>query len=261
MPMSEGDAPRVREESANHRAAAVVTGHSRGLGEAAAAHLLSRGIPVLGIARGTSAMLAERHRSALTEIQLDLGDAAALTEWLRGTALRDFLHGAELALLVNNAGIVQPTGPLPTQDVDTIGRAVTVNVAAALMFSAAFVVTTEVGRDRRILHVSSGAARNAYAGWSVYCATKAALDHHARAVTLDKTPGLRISSVAPGVIDTDMQAEVRATTDDKLPSRQRFVDMKREGRLISPDQAGRGLVELLLSDTFGDEPVTDLRYR
>lgn len=261
MAPSERFSSRAREESGHARTAAVVTGHSRGLGEAAAAHLLSRGIPVLAIARGRSAMLAERHRSELTEIQLDLGDAAALTEWLRGSALRDFLHGAELALLVNNAGIVQPTGPLPTQDVDTIARAVTVNVAAALMLSAAFVVAAERGRDRRVLHVSSGAARNAYAGWSVYCATKAALDHHARAVTLDKTPGLRISSVAPGVIDTDMQAEVRATTDDMLPSRRRFVDMKREGRLISADQAGRGLVELLLSDTFGDEPVTDLRYR
>jgi NADP-dependent 3-hydroxy acid dehydrogenase YdfG len=260
MPTSERSSSRVVGDSSRHRAAAVVTGHSRGLGEAVAAHLLVRGIPVLGIARGTSAMLAERHRGALTEIQLDLGDAVALTEWLRGAALRDFLHGVDTALLVNNAGIVQPTGPLPTQDVDTIARAVTVNVAAALIFSAALVVTAEGGRDRRILHVSSGAARNAYAGWSVYCATKAALDHHARAVTLDRTPGLRISSVAPGVIDTDMQAEVRATTDDKLPSRQRFVDMKREGRLISPDQAGRGLVELLLSDTFGDEPVTDLRY-
>jgi NAD(P)-dependent dehydrogenase (short-subunit alcohol dehydrogenase family) len=164
-------------------------------------------------------------------------------------------------LLANNAGIVQPTGPLPTQDIDTIARAVTVNIAAALMFSAAFAVAADGARDRRILHVSSGAARNAYAGWSVYCATKAALDQHARAVTLDKTPCVRISSVAPGVIDTDMQAEVRATTDDKLPSRQRFVEMKREGRLISPDQAGRGLVDLLLSDSFGDEPVTDLRYR
>jgi NAD(P)-dependent dehydrogenase (short-subunit alcohol dehydrogenase family) len=206
-------------------------------------------------------MLAERHRSKLTEIRLDLGDAAAIAKWLRGAALRDFLHGANMTLLVNNAGIVQPTGPLPTQDVDTVARAVTVNVAAPLMFSAAFVVAADAGRDRRILHVSSGAARNAYAGWSVYCATKAALDHHARAVTLDKTPRLRISSVAPGVIDTDMQAEVRATSDDRLPSRQRFVDMKREGRLISPDEAGRGLVELLLSDAFGDEPVTDLRYR
>jgi benzil reductase ((S)-benzoin forming) len=245
----------------SRRAAAIVTGHSRGLGEAVASHLLSRGMPVLGIVRGVSATLAERHRGALTEVQLDLGDTRAVAEWLRGAALREFLHGVEMAVLVNNAGIVQPTGPLPTQDVDTIARAVTVNVSAALMLSAAFIVATEHGGDRRILHVSSGAARNAYAGWSVYCATKAALDHHARAVTLDRTARLRISSVAPGVIDTDMQAEVRATTDDKLPSRQRFVDMKREGRLISPDQAGRGLVDLLLSDTFGDEPVTDLRYR
>jgi benzil reductase ((S)-benzoin forming) len=93
----------------------------------------------------------------------------------------------------------------------------------------------------------------------VYCATKAALDHHARAVALDRTPGLRIVSIAPGVIDTDMQAEVRATSEDRFPDRQRFVTMKREGRLVSPDRAGRALVELLLSDAFGSDPVTDLR--
>jgi benzil reductase ((S)-benzoin forming) len=68
-----------------------------------------------------------------------------------------------------------------------------------------------------------------------------------------------VSSVAPGVIDTDMQAEVRATSDDKLPGRRRFVEMKREGRLLSPDQAGRAVVEFLLSDAFGREPVADVR--
>lgn len=248
------------QEAAHRTTAAVVTGHSRGLGEAVATHLLARGIRVLGISRGTSDSLRRRHRDALTEVQLDLGDGAALERWLHNEELQQFFRSREVALLVNNAGIVQPTGPLPTQDIGTIARAVAVNVGAPLMLSAAFAVATDASRDRRILHVSSGAARNAYAGWSVYCATKAALDHHARAVVLDHTARLRIVSVAPGVIDTDMQAEVRATTNERLPSRQRFVDMKREGRLITPDNAGRRLVELLLSDGFGQEPVTDLRY-
>jgi NAD(P)-dependent dehydrogenase (short-subunit alcohol dehydrogenase family) len=240
-------------------AAAVVTGHSRGLGAAIATHLLSHRVRVLGVARRSNADLAGRHGAALTEVQLDLADAAALDRWLHGDALELFLGRAPSALLVNNAGIVQPTGPLDTQDIATVARAVAVNVSAPLMLSAAFVVATRGARDRRILHISSGAGRNAYAGWSVYCATKAALDHHARAVALDRTPGLRVSSVAPGVIDTDMQAEVRATTDDKLPGRRRFVEMKREGRLLSPDLAGRAVVEFLLSDAFGREPVADVR--
>jgi benzil reductase ((S)-benzoin forming) len=160
---------------------------------------------------------------------------------------------------VNNAGVLQPVGPLETQDVSAVSRAVAVNVAAVLMLSAAFTQTTKDTQDRRILHISSGAARDAYAGWSVYCATKAALDHHARAAVLDRTQRLRISSVAPGVIDTGMQAEVRASTQGDFPDRERFIAMKREGRLKDADQAGRELVEFLLSNGFGREPISDLR--
>ena len=239
--------------------AAVVTGHTRGLGAAITSYLLSHGVDVLGIARRRNAELAARYGDTLTQVELDLADAAALLEWLQSDVVGRFLRQSRTALLVNNAGVLHPIGPLETQDAAMISRAVTANVAAALMLSAAFVAATRDALDRRILHMSSGAGRNAYAGWSVYCATKAALDHHARAVALDHTPALRISSVAPGVIDTEMQAEIRATTDDKVPDRQRFVAMKREGRLLSPDQGGRAVVEFLLSDAFGREPVTDLR--
>ncbi|MGH7721061.1 MAG: SDR family oxidoreductase [Gemmatimonadaceae bacterium] len=240
-------------------AAAVVTGHTRGLGEAIAAHLLSRGVRVLGIARHRNAELVARYGDALTQVELDLADPAVLAAWLQSEVLGRFLGRAQTALLVNNAGVVQPVGPLETQDIDTTVRAVVLNVAAPLVLSAAFVAATPDARDRRILHLSSGAGRKAYRGWSVYCATKAALDHHARAVALDRTPALRISSVAPGVIDTDMQAEIRATTDRNFPDRQRFVAMKREGQLLTPDRAGGAVVEFLLSDAFGAEPATDLR--
>lgn len=240
--------------------AAVVTGHTRGLGAAITAHLLARDVRVLGIARHRNAELAERHGAGLTQVQLDLADATALTTWLKSDALGGHLHAANVAILVNNAGVLQPAGPLQVQDVALVARAVAVNVAAALVLSAAFVAATRDARDRRILHISSGAGRQAYAGWGVYCASKAALDHHARAVALDRTPALRISSVAPGVIDTDMQTELRSATEDIFPDRQRFVDLKREGRLLDPDHAGRAAVEFLLSDAFGSEPVTDLRY-
>lgn len=239
--------------------AAVVTGHTRGLGAAIAAHLLSQRIPVLGVARGRNADLAKQFGAALTEIEVDLADSAALTRWLEGDALARFVGGSKLALLVNNAGVLQPVGPLETQDPAAVSRAVALNVGAVLALSAAFAQATRQVSDRRILHISSGAARDAYAGWSVYCATKAALDHHARAVAMDHSQALRISSVAPGVIDTEMQAEVRATTEENFPTRQRFVEMKREGRLRSPDQAGRDLVEFLLSDRFGRDPVWEVR--
>jgi NAD(P)-dependent dehydrogenase (short-subunit alcohol dehydrogenase family) len=241
--------------------AAVVTGHTRGLGEAIAGRLLEAGVRVLGLARSENAALGERYGGNLSQVRLDLADAASLEGWLREGALADFVRHARTALLVNNAGVVRPTGPLETQEPAEVARAVSLNVSAALVLSAAFVGATSAASDRRILHVSSGAGSSAYAGWSVYCATKAALDHHARAVALDRTPRLRVAAVAPGVIDTDMQAEIRATDEGRFPDRPRFLALKREGRLASPGQAARALVEFLRSDSFGREPVTDLRRR
>jgi benzil reductase ((S)-benzoin forming) len=240
----------------NNGARAIVTGHSRGLGAAVAEELVSRKVPVLGISRTRNAQMGTRN--ALREVELDLSNTAALSQWIASDALRMFLGDPGMAILVNNAGLLQPIGPLQTQDAVAVGRAVAVNVGAALMLSAAMVQASTHVSDRRILHISSGAGRQAYAGWAVYCASKAALDHHARAVALDSTRGMRISSVAPGVIDTDMQSEIRASTIDKFPQKERFDALKRNGQLRDPRDVARRLVDHLLSDKFGEDTVTEL---
>lgn len=237
---------------------AIVTGHSRGLGEGIAAALLERGIRVLGVSRGASTALAARFIGTLHEDQVDLSSSDAMDSWLKSGALRRFLDGASTAILVNNAGQLQPIGPLQDQDPTAVWRASAVNVGAALTLSAAFVRATERSDDRRILHISSGAGRKAYAGWSVYCATKAALDHHARAVEQDRTPRLRICSLAPGVIDTEMQAEIRAAPIDRFPDKDRYVTMKREGTLRSPADVGRLAVGLILDASFGADVIAEL---
>lgn len=237
---------------------AIVTGHTKGLGEAIASDLLTRDIPVLGLARTFSDAMQARCSGLLSQIEIDLADATALGNWLAGSALRHFLAGDNAILLINNAGVVQPVGTLLDQDPLAVARAVTLNIAAPMMLSAAVVALSQ-GAERRILHVSSGAGRNAYPGWSVYCATKAALDQHARAVALDAVPGVRICSLAPGVIDTDMQAEIRATPPDRFPLRERFVELERAGELSPPQRTARAVVEYMLATGFGREPVDDLR--
>lgn len=241
--------------------AAVVTGHSRGLGAAIAVALLDRGYRVLGISRGANADLARRVGDTFREVRLDLSDSAALVAWLETDELHRLFAGPGTAILVNNAGLLQPVGPLDTQDPASVSRAVAVNVGAALTLSAAFTAATTAAPERRILHVSSGAGRKGYAGWSVYCSTKAALDHHARAVAMDATPRLRLASVAPGIVDTDMQAEIRASTEAHFPDRQRFVELKREGKLHEARQRGAALVEFLLSEEFGRDVVAELGGR
>jgi benzil reductase ((S)-benzoin forming) len=238
---------------------AILTGHSRGLGAAIASDLLERNIGVMGIARATNDTLEQRFPATLRQVRLDLSDTAAVAQWLAGMPLHSFLAGSSTVLLINNAGTVQPVGLPATLDPQAVARAVSLNVAIPLMLASAVAAATASAVDRRILHVSSGAGRHAYPGWNIYCATKAALDHHARAVALEQPSGLRICSLAPGIIDTDMQAEIRASAVEDFPLRERFDALKRNGELSAPAQTARRLVDYLLSDAFGQTAVADLR--
>jgi NAD(P)-dependent dehydrogenase (short-subunit alcohol dehydrogenase family) len=238
---------------------AIVTGHNRGLGAALAEQLLARNVQVLGLSRSRHATLKTRFATQLDEIELELADPARVAQWLATEALRAFVSGAQTVVLFNNAGMVQPIGPLDGQDASAIANAVSLNVATPLMLASALATTAVDANDRRIVHISSGAARNAYAGWSIYCATKAALDHHARAVSLDANRALRICSLAPGVIDTNMQAEIRGSAEAQFPMRPRFEDLKRNGQLTSPEQCASQLIDYALGDAFGQTPVADIR--
>jgi NAD(P)-dependent dehydrogenase (short-subunit alcohol dehydrogenase family) len=233
---------------------AIVTGHSRGLGEGIASALLAHGVDVLGIARHGNPGLP-----GIREVLLDLADPAALQAWLESGELAAFLAGAQGALLVNNAGVVQPVGAPGGQGAARLATAVAVNVTAALVLTDAFVAATTACADRRVAHVSSGAGRAPYSGWSIYCATKAALDMHARAIALDALPGLAIASIAPGVIDTAMQAEIRTTAARDFPAIERFIGLKRDGALADPAAAGAQLVDYVLGARFGSTPLADLR--
>ena len=238
---------------------AVLTGHTRGLGAAIAESLLGRDVAVLAIARGHNDGLGIRYSNHLHQITLDHTDSAALSSWLASGEIVQFFSDSTTALLINNAGMLQPMGPAGTLDAAAIGHAITLNVAAPQMLTSAMISATDTVPDRRILHVSSGAGRDAYPAWSTYCASKAALDHHARSVALEAIPALRICSLAPGVIDTDMQTEIRASTNEQFPLREKFVALKKEGQLAQPGDTATRLVNYLLSERYGQNVVADLR--
>ena len=239
----------------------VLTGHSRGLGAGMLQVLLEAGFEVMGISRHTLNPPFSPTAQKLTEKTLDLSDASAVDHWLASGGLHRFLHNSSQALLINNAGRVGPIAPAGLQGSLPIAASIALNVSAPLMLSDAFIAATAHCADRRILHVSSGAGRSAYPGWSVYCASKAALDHHARAVAAEATPGLQICSLAPGIIDTDMQAEIRNTQASLFPMKQKFDELKKQGLLSSPEETASALIHYLLGNSFGRQVCEDLRNR
>ena len=115
---------------------------------------------------------------------------------------------------------------------------------------------------RRVLNISSGLGRRAMAAQAPYCATKAALDHFSRCVALEEAArpqGARICSLAPGVVDTDMQLQLRMAPDADFADRPRFEALAREGHLDSPDLAARRVLDYLAGPDFGQHPVADVR--
>jgi benzil reductase ((S)-benzoin forming) len=100
------------------------------------------------------------------------------------------------------------------------------------------------------------------AGSASYCAAKAGLDHLARALALEeaaKPVGARVVSLAPGVIDTDMQVQLRHADPARFTERGRFEALHQQGQLDTPAQAAAKLLAYLERPDFGANPVADVR--
>lgn len=244
----------------------LITGHSRGLGAALVAQRLQAGHRVLGIARQHNAALqaqADAAGARLEQWTLDLSDAVPaaqrLQAWLGG------LDGADWAsvTLINNAGLVGTPAPLGQVPLDQLSQAMRAGLEAALLLTSAFLAATSAWPGaRRVMNISSGLGRRAMAGSAAYCAAKAGMDHFSRAVALEEASrpnGARIASIAPGVIDTDMQAQLRGADATLFPERARFAQLHAGGQLTSPADCARQLLARLDSADFGSEVIADIR--
>lgn len=249
----------------------ILTGASRGMGLAMARQLLAPDRLLLCISRQNNTALAEQAEATgapLLQWSQDLADTEAARErldaWLQTLAPATW-HSATL---INNAGVIPRIGPLGDCPADELARALRVGLEAPMQLSAAFLAVTggwvEGGwrGPRQLLNISSGLGRHAMAAQAAYCAAKAGMDHFTRCCALEEAQhehGARLVSLAPGVIDTDMQVQLRSGDPAAFPDRQRFVELQRQGQLTAPDEAARRVLAWLSRPDFGQQPVADVR--
>lgn len=245
----------------------IITGASRGMGLAMAEQLLQPGHTVLGMARALpEARLASAAAAAGAEWSgwsVDLADGAAasarLRDWLGAFAADRFAS----ATLINNAGVIAAITPLREADAADLAHALRVGLEAPMQLTAAFLGATRGWTGaRRVLNISSGLGRRAMASQSAYCAAKAGMDHFTRCLALDEAAlpnGAKVCSLAPGVIDTDMQAQLRGADAASFPDRGNFEQLKAGGQLTTPGEAARRVLAFLERPDFGREPVADVR--
>jgi benzil reductase ((S)-benzoin forming) len=195
--------------------------------------------------------LAERHgRGTAEHFRADLADPADWTRVAAQFAGELATYDGERVVFIHNAGTIAPVGPAAGVDPDAYNRAVLLNSAAPQVLGAAFLrASAHLTCERHLIMLSSGAATRAYSGWSSYNAGKAAVEHWVRTVGQEQpADGCRIIAVAPGVVDTAMQTEIRATDESQFPAVTRFLELKRSGALTTPEAAATGIWSLLTRD-------------
>lgn len=234
----------------------IVTGASKGIGSELMKQLKGRGDKVIGIAR------TNRDQDAYM-VTVDLSETDRL-DGIIENVVEENLSSATSFTLINNAGTVEPIGLIGTVDETKLTEALAVNLTAPMILSNAFISALEKFEGRkRIVNISSGAGRNPYEGWGVYCTTKAGLDHFSRVVSLEQEAAeypVEIISIAPGIIDTGMQETIRASNADDFPLHDRFVDYKQQGHLSSAEETARKLISVMYREDFGKlGPIADIR--
>jgi benzil reductase ((S)-benzoin forming) len=224
---------------------AIVTGVSRGLGEALARALLGAGFAVTGVGRASAATLSgANYRFVACDLAAPIGIDAALTPAFHAIAAAS----PEFLCLINNAATAGPVGTIGSLEADALSASIAANLIAPIALANLFCrMLLAPAQTRRVINVSSGAAESALPGGGPYSIAKAGLEMLTRQLAAEHDgPMFRAITVRPGVIDTDMQTFMRSQTREALPSIELFKGFHREHRLVAPDTVARKVVDKLV---------------
>ncbi|HRO10410.1 SDR family oxidoreductase [Amaricoccus sp.] len=231
----------------------ILTGASRGIGAAAAEAMAAEGARLLLLARS-----AEGITGLATYLRRSGAQAEAMTcdvaEWTQVQAAVARAHEAfgRIDALVNNAGVIEPIGPLAAADPRAWAHAADVNFKGVFFGTRAVLPGMRAQGSGTIVNLGSGAAHNPLEGWSQYCSAKAAAAMLTRCTHLEnRGRGVRVFSLSPGTVATDMQRTIRASGINPVSQ----MDFSAHAPVEHP---ARALVWLLTEDAapFAGEEIS-----
>ncbi|KAF2000072.1 NAD(P)-binding protein [Amniculicola lignicola CBS 123094] len=222
----------------------VLTGASRGIGLATAHYLLTSSpttnLLTISRTRGSLSTLSSTHTSRLEILEGDIS-SETLGQTAVDTAIRKW--GRIDALIVNH-GTLEPVKKIADARVEEWRMAFEVNVFGTVgIIKAAIPHLRET--NGRIILTSSGAAVTAYQGWAAYGSSKAIFNHLALSLTVEE-PLITTLSIRPGVVDTDMQRDIREKHAETMSAKdaEKFAGLKKDGGLLRAEQPGYVIARL-----------------
>ncbi|MCJ1384137.1 hypothetical protein MMC17_007253 [Xylographa soralifera] len=223
----------------------IVTGASRGIGQAIARYLLQQGNNVVILARSEQP-LQELQAQHPKQVRALAGDMANFGLAAKAVELTYKEFGQIDGLIINH-GVLTPV----TRVVDSIPENwkhnFDVNFFSAVAFAQAAIPELRKSNGC-IIFTSSGAAAHSYSTWGAYGASKAALNHLGMTIGVEE-PDITTLSIAPGVVDTEMQRELRDVHSSLMTEKDaaRFHTLHEEGGLLKPEQPGHVMARLVLN--------------
>ena len=257
---------------------AVITGASSGIGAAILRRLAitEQNLNCLGVGRNL-ARLEKIQKSIIGMNSVHIVSADVSTPEGIASIARALPPKACVKYLVHNAGFFAPIAPLMEMDNAQFREAMAINLEAPLFLTKALLpnlkrCAAEVTKPR-VLHISSGAAHNAYEGWGSYCISKAGFNMMYRVLAAELShDNILVGSVRPGVVDTPMQDTVRGFDGQSshFPMHNKFIDLHSQGKLECPDTVATYL-HWILKEVNDDEfcreewdkrlSIDDLRWK
>ncbi len=223
---------------------AIVTGAGSGIGRALSIELASHHqINVLAVGRRLQNLqeTQQQNPQRITVLQADVANEAG-----REQIFRQMERLGRVAFLIHNAAQLQPVKPLSKVTLEEWRSHFAVNVEGPLFLTQKILPLMET--DGRILHISSGAAHHPYAGWGAYCTSKAALFMLYQVLNRElNEQNIWVGSLRPGVVNTPMQDEVRQARREEFPALERFIQLKKEGKLLPPGVVAQFIAQVLLT--------------
>ncbi|GAE36408.1 (S)-benzoin forming benzil reductase [Halalkalibacter akibai] len=244
----------------------VITGSSKGLGEAIVKQLLTeKEIAVCCIARSRNVELeelAKRHDVPLYFFAYDLENVDHIDELMKDvfSVIKDNVDSIHL---INNAGMLNPINPIDKITSSEIISNLHVNLLSPMIITSEFMKhTTDFSCKKRIINISSGAGKRPIYGWSCYGTSKAGLDLFSQNTAVDQLQAkhpVQICSFGPGIMDTQMQEQIRSTDESNFVDVEKFRAYKNDGHLLPPSVVAKVVVDLLENESFPNGKVVSVQ--
>ena len=218
----------------------LITGGGTGIGRALAGRFADKGWRVTIVGRRLNLLqeVARDYPDKISIISADVGsiqDRQKIVSEAKGT----------LDLLVHNAAVLGPVGPILDQSPEDWKSHMATNVEGPLFLTQALLL--KLVENSRVVNISSGAAHQGIPGWGMYCTSKAALFMLGQLLKDELAQrNIWFGSVRPGIVDTPMQAGIRALEPKDFPMVEQFRQYKATGALVTSELVAQYLEWLLL---------------